>query len=148
MNYEVVLASGEIVNANNQQNKDLWLALKGGSNNFGIVTRFDLITFEQGQFWGGTVYTEPSTFSQHLKALVELDINPNYDEFAHVIVAYGYSQGAFAAVNNLYYTKAVVNPPALQPFNSIKPQIFKNLRIANLTDFTDELAAFSTDGLR
>ena len=148
VNYEVVLASGEIVNANNQLNRDLWLALKGGSNNFGIVTRFDLITFEQGPLWGGSVYSDPSTFPQHLKALVEFDTNPDYDEFAHIIVSYGYGQGAFVAANNLYYTKAVVNPTALQPFTSIKPQLFNNLRIANLTDFTDEQAAFSTNGLR
>lgn len=148
VNYEVVLASGEIVNANAQQHRDLWLALKGGSNNFGIVTRFDLITFQQGQLWGGSVYYDPSTFPQQLKALFELDTDPNYDEFAHVIVSYGYGRGAFVAANNLYYTKATVNPTSLRSFTSIQPQIFNNLRIANLTDFTDEQAAFSTDGIR
>ncbi|KAK1657412.1 hypothetical protein BDP55DRAFT_773990 [Colletotrichum godetiae] len=45
VNYEVVLASGEIVNANVSANSDLWRALKGGSSNFGIVTRFDLQAF-------------------------------------------------------------------------------------------------------
>lgn len=34
-NYEVVLADGQIVNANAKQNPDLWWALKGGGNNFG-----------------------------------------------------------------------------------------------------------------
>ncbi|MCJ1269965.1 hypothetical protein MMC22_009858 [Lobaria immixta] len=148
VNYEVVLASGEIVNANAQQHRDLWLALKGGSNNFGIVTRFDLITFQQGQLWGGSVYYDPSTFPQQLKALFEWDTDPNYDEFAHVIVSYGYGRGAFVAANNLYYTKATVNPTSLRSFTSIQPPIFNNLRIANLTDFTDEQAAFSTDGIR
>ncbi|PQE14459.1 oxidoreductase FAD-binding protein [Rutstroemia sp. NJR-2017a BBW] len=38
-NFEVVLANGEIINANANENSDLWTALKGGSNNFGIVTR-------------------------------------------------------------------------------------------------------------
>ncbi|RYP71474.1 hypothetical protein DL770_008122 [Monosporascus sp. CRB-9-2] len=42
VNFEVVLANGTIVNANQTANADLWRALKGGSNNFGIVTRFDL----------------------------------------------------------------------------------------------------------
>jgi FAD/FMN-containing dehydrogenase len=42
VNFEVVLASGDIINANASANSDLWLALKGGSSNFGIVTRFDL----------------------------------------------------------------------------------------------------------
>ncbi|KAI5857322.1 FAD binding domain-containing protein [Durotheca rogersii] len=42
VNYEVVLADGTIVNANRNTNADLWRALKGGGNNFGIVTRFDI----------------------------------------------------------------------------------------------------------
>jgi FAD/FMN-containing dehydrogenase len=41
-NFEVVLANGKIVNANAQENSDLWRALRGGGNNFGIVTRFDM----------------------------------------------------------------------------------------------------------
>ncbi|KAJ3578650.1 hypothetical protein NPX13_g1910 [Xylaria arbuscula] len=41
-NYEVVLANGTIVYANQVQNADLWQALKGGGSNFGIVTRFDM----------------------------------------------------------------------------------------------------------
>jgi FAD/FMN-containing dehydrogenase len=42
VNFEVVLANGTIINANQTANADLWRALKGGSNNFGIVTRFDM----------------------------------------------------------------------------------------------------------
>ncbi|KAK1656226.1 hypothetical protein BDP81DRAFT_487653 [Colletotrichum phormii] len=41
-NYEVVLADGSVVNANKETNPDLFKALKGGSSNFGIMTRFDL----------------------------------------------------------------------------------------------------------
>lgn len=32
----------------------LFLALQGGGSNFGIVTSFDLATYEQGQVWGGS----------------------------------------------------------------------------------------------
>ncbi|KAI0178947.1 hypothetical protein GGR52DRAFT_569850 [Hypoxylon sp. FL1284] len=42
VNYEVVLANGTIINVSNTTNADLWHALKGGSSNFGIVTRFDM----------------------------------------------------------------------------------------------------------
>ncbi|KAJ4289140.1 hypothetical protein N0V90_011482 [Kalmusia sp. IMI 367209] len=42
LNYEVVLANGTIVQANVDENSDLFKALKGGGPNFGIVTRFDL----------------------------------------------------------------------------------------------------------
>lgn len=40
-NFEVVLGDGSIVNANSEENADLWKALKGGSGNFGFVTRID-----------------------------------------------------------------------------------------------------------
>lgn len=42
-NFEVVLANGTVINANATANPDLWKALKGGSSNFGIVTRYDML---------------------------------------------------------------------------------------------------------
>ena len=45
VNYEVVLASGAIVYANADTHPDLFRALKGGSGNMGIVTRFDMEAF-------------------------------------------------------------------------------------------------------
>ncbi|KAL3264517.1 hypothetical protein ABHI18_000732 [Aspergillus niger] len=43
-NFEILLADGRLVNANRNENSDLYRALKGGGSNFGIVTRFDLET--------------------------------------------------------------------------------------------------------
>ncbi|KAI0467577.1 FAD-binding domain-containing protein [Xylaria cf. heliscus] len=57
VNFEVVLANGTIINANETANSDLWQALKGGSSNFGIVTRFDMEAvpapdlFSDTRFW-------------------------------------------------------------------------------------------------
>lgn len=45
VNFEIVLANGTIINANANENADLWKAQKGGSGNFGFVTRID-----QGEF--------------------------------------------------------------------------------------------------
>ena len=58
---QIVLASGEIVNANSTSHTNLTHALRGGSNNFGIVTAFDIRLFPQGKFWGGLVYNNIST---------------------------------------------------------------------------------------
>ncbi|KAI0506263.1 hypothetical protein F5B22DRAFT_639287 [Xylaria bambusicola] len=44
-NFEVVLSNATIVNANAYENADLYLALKGGGSNFGVVTRFDIATY-------------------------------------------------------------------------------------------------------
>jgi len=53
--YELVLPSGAIVEVTANSHPDLFFALKGGYNNFGIVTRFTLSAFPQGQVWGGSL---------------------------------------------------------------------------------------------
>lgn len=68
VNYEVVLANSTIVQANAQENPDLFWALKGGSNNFGIVTRYDFEYFEIGQMFGGSVTWAPEHFEDYLAA--------------------------------------------------------------------------------
>lgn len=45
VNYEVVLFDGRIVEANINSNPDLFWALKGGSDNAGIVTKFETKTY-------------------------------------------------------------------------------------------------------
>jgi hypothetical protein len=50
---QVVLANGSVTNVNQASAPDLYFALRGGGNNFGIVTSFDLETHPQGQVWGG-----------------------------------------------------------------------------------------------
>jgi FAD/FMN-containing dehydrogenase len=55
VNFQVILASGEIVNANQKSHPDLFWALKGGSNNFGIVLRYDMKVYPEEKIWGGAV---------------------------------------------------------------------------------------------
>ncbi|KAG9084980.1 hypothetical protein FS749_004777 [Ceratobasidium sp. UAMH 11750] len=51
--FEIVLPNGTITTATETTNPDLFFGLKGGSNNFGIVTKFTLLAFPQGKVWGG-----------------------------------------------------------------------------------------------
>ncbi|KAL8339721.1 hypothetical protein RB601_006026 [Gaeumannomyces tritici] len=52
--YEVVLASGDVVKVNKDASPDLFWALKGGSANFGIVTKFTVNTFPSTTVYAGT----------------------------------------------------------------------------------------------
>lgn len=149
VNYQVVLASGQVVNANVNENSDLWRALKGGSNNFGVVTRFDLRAFPQGDFWGGSILYDDSTSPQLLKAFVNLNKATNFDEYAALILSFSYvSSFGFLVSGNIEYTRPVTNPSTFQPFTSIQPQLSSSMRISNQTDFTTEFVQFQANGRR
>jgi FAD/FMN-containing dehydrogenase len=53
ISYKVVLADGSIVTASEDEHHDLWLALKGGANNFGVVASFTYKTFPTDKIWSG-----------------------------------------------------------------------------------------------
>lgn len=53
--YEVVTASGIILKVTPTAFPDLYWALRGGGNNFGVVTRFELETIPQGPMGVGLV---------------------------------------------------------------------------------------------
>jgi FAD/FMN-containing dehydrogenase len=85
----VVLANGTVVQANEKENPELLVALRGGAANFGIITRVNFRAFEQGPIWGGTVYCALDT-----------------------------GKGA-AVVNSVVYTKAEECPAVFEPIMKI-----------------------------
>ncbi|KAJ5895641.1 hypothetical protein N7495_007332 [Penicillium taxi] len=69
VNYEIVMANGTISNANAQENVNLFASLKGGGNNFGVVTAFEITTHEDHKVWGGNCFFTSDKAPQLLKAL-------------------------------------------------------------------------------
>ena len=149
LNFEVVLASGQIVNANSASNPDLWRSLKGGSNNFGVVTAFTMRAFDQGKFWGGFIGFDISTIEQQFNAFSKILGSPSYDPYAAIIysLVLDAPSGTWSVASHVSYTKPEANPPFLQPLTSI-PQTFSTARIASLTDFTVELNSSNPSGHR
>lgn len=151
LGYEVVLASGQVVYATAKgQYSDLFLALKGGSNNFGIVTRFDLKTYELGNFWGGFI-AYPMTELQPTLSAFSGFMNPkNYDSYADMIFAIGYSNpGGVQSISlGLQYTKPVADPAVFKPFVNTAAEEFSSMRISNMSDFTTEEDTHNPIGFR
>jgi hypothetical protein len=67
VNYEVVLADGSVVEVNKTSYPDLFWALKGGSSNFGLVTRFDVETIKSPLVWAGSYTVSEEYIDDFLK---------------------------------------------------------------------------------
>ncbi|KAM0816714.1 hypothetical protein AB5N19_02516 [Seiridium cardinale] len=141
VNFEVVLASGEVINANNETNADLHKALKGGSCNFGVVTRIDMQVFEAGELWGGQVVYPLNTTEQHIAAYVNWVNNiPNYVQGSAVTFwAYSPSAGGVVVSSALHDTTGTERAPAYDEFLSITPQLSNTLRHDSHLNMTVEL---------
>ncbi|EPS36796.1 hypothetical protein H072_9662 [Dactylellina haptotyla CBS 200.50] len=151
-NYEVVFADGTIRDVNYSSYPDLYWALRGGGNNFGIVTRFDLATYPQGDLWAGSqtyIYNE-ETAAKLNSAVYYLGINAPSDPYAQVILAYAYAaiQGVWIIASDLQYGKPEPKPAILQNFTSVTGAIADTLRIASLTNLTQEFNATNPGGYR
>lgn len=148
-NFEVVLHNGSVVNANVNENPELSWALRGGTNNFGIVTRIDFETFRQGNLWGGVVEYELSTSREQIEALASLNGIGNYDEYASLEMSFAYSGAAGAAfiVNTMEYTMPTVDPEVFQNISTI-PSLASTMRLTNMSDLALEIAAMQASGLR
>ncbi|KAJ5201410.1 uncharacterized protein N7498_006073 [Penicillium cinerascens] len=61
-NFQVVLANGTIVDANEKENTDLYNSLKGSGNNLGVVTAYTMQTHPIDKVWGGNyIFTADKT---------------------------------------------------------------------------------------
>ncbi|KAJ4368371.1 hypothetical protein N0V83_006728 [Neocucurbitaria cava] len=152
-NFEVVLASGEIVNANKTTNPDLFTALKGGSNNFGIVTKIDLPTFPLGKLWGGMTVHPGTSYPDAARALKNYVTSPTPDPDAHLLLSMGWAamMGGELTVLSLYHANHSTvepGPASLSEFTAIQPRLNSSLREASLVEFTAEQSSFSVDGGR
>ncbi|KAL4783953.1 hypothetical protein BJX76DRAFT_348197 [Aspergillus varians] len=125
LNMQVGLASGEIIEVNDKNERaDLFVALKGGQGNLGIVTRFDLRPFRQSPYWGGLIFHPPSTEETQLAAFAEFRDPANYNPRAGVEHNFMYvssndGTGIPFCMNSMLYSEEHAN--------------------LQLTDFTEEL---------
>lgn len=140
----MVLANGRIVNATKDNEHDLWLALKGGANNFGIVTNFIFRTFPLGWVWGGHIYYPVSTLDQQLDAFYRFTSDPNYDVKAGLIHNFAFTPATGPLLTNLLaYASPVENPAPFRSFTSIQPQIMASTKVMTLEALAEEGGSLS-----
>ncbi|KAH7395381.1 FAD binding domain-containing protein [Phaeosphaeria sp. MPI-PUGE-AT-0046c] len=136
VNFEVALASGEIVNANATSRSDLFTALKGGQNNFGIVTRFDLKAYPATNIWGGRIVYAPSAAGDLLTAFTNFMTAATLDPYiaGWVTIRYNHSTALYNPVAIMWYTKPTLKPGGLKEITEVKPQVMNGMIEAPISE--------------
>lgn len=138
-NFEIVLASGEIVNANATSHKDLFRSLKGGSNNFGVVTKIDL-PLQDAKLWGGLLFTGTALRQTAATFFERFASSDRYDPDASLIQSNVFVNGTWLLSLQMTYTDpSATNPAVFQPLISLPGQ--STLRSTTHFNLTTELGA-------
>lgn len=130
-----------MVNVNSKSNPDLFQALKGGSNNFGIVTRFDMYTVAEESFWGGGINWADAKTPGYMQAVSNFAKNIKNDPNGSLIATLNYntSIGVGLASAFLHYTKPQEQPKVYSEFFQLGKPIQATLRLDTHSKFADEL---------
>ncbi|RDI80476.1 hypothetical protein Vi05172_g9594 [Venturia inaequalis] len=148
LNHEVVLGNGSIVNANSRENADLHRALKGGSNNFGIVTRFYVKAFPHTDIWGGMIVgggrqTQSVEWFQNFAN----SSAPDWDPHGMTMFALGSYMGVSGGGSLATYSKAQSSAPAIfQPF--YRTSLSATTKLTTISNVAANNAALMAEGGR
>lgn len=151
VNFEIVTADSKILQANETSHADLFWALKGGSNNFGIVTRFDVRTFPQPLVYAGTVTYDTPYYPQLLDALTSyLGPGGGIDDAKSALVPALFvfpGKGDVQGNTVVFYDGEDPAPTALSNFTSI-PTLSNTAHVRTYTDFLSETVTYGNRSFR
>ncbi|KAL8644073.1 MAG: hypothetical protein Q9226_007950 [Calogaya cf. arnoldii] len=141
LNFELVTGKGKVLQVNKKTYPDLFWALKGGSNNYGIVTRYDMKIFSQGQVFGGTIAYKPENTQDYLDAY-QTWINPGggvEDNDAAVMPNVNYSPLTKESVATWVgvHNTPVDNPRSFENFTKI-PSTFRAVGVTTFDKIVNQ----------
>ncbi|KIL58355.1 hypothetical protein M378DRAFT_170711 [Amanita muscaria Koide BX008] len=100
--FELVKPDGSVVTVTEESDSELFFGLKGGYNNFGVVTRITMQTFPQTNVWGGPL-TYPATSMSAVTAAVIKFSATNTDPKANIAASYDCFAAIPFSIVFLYY---------------------------------------------
>lgn len=146
VNYQVVLADGTIRDVNQKTLPDLYWALKYGSTNFAIVTRFDMSTYPLSDVWGGSLVFDISRAPALLQSHVDFTANLSSDPMGLNVIALAWEpvQQTYIVWSPNIYLSPIAFPPLYSDLQTLVPDALLNtMRITDLMSITTELQAMA-----
>ncbi|KAJ7057517.1 FAD dependent oxidoreductase [Mycena amicta] len=144
--FELVKPTGEVVSVTEAEDSELFFALKGGGNNFGIVTEFTLQTFPQGQVWGGLITYTLAQIPDVNAAVAAFAANVT-DPKAAIIPTYNFLLTQPGVSHVMFYDGPT--PPAgiFDDFLAI-PHLTKDVETRSFLDLVQSAPSNATTGAR
>ncbi|KAG1839891.1 FAD dependent oxidoreductase [Suillus subalutaceus] len=144
--YELVMPNGTVAEITDATNSDLFFALRGGFNNFGIVTTVTVNTHPQSLVWGGLVSYSMNEWAAASSAIANYSATVT-DPKASMYNAFNYIAGVPIMANILFYDGPT--PPAgiFDEFLAI-PAIVALVSTRRYVDLVQSLPLNATAGLR
>lgn len=110
-------------------------------NNFGIVTRFDLTAFSQGQILAGSIANPISERDAVFKTFSDIAGAKEYDPYASLVTGLSFNsssvKGSWSLATTAAYTKQVLNPPVYEELMKI-PSTVNTMKLRNLSTYANE----------
>ncbi|CAG8058291.1 unnamed protein product [Penicillium olsonii] len=145
--FEVVTASGLILTVSEKLYPELYWALRGGGNNFGLVTKYNLFTIPAPQMYGGARIFQETEFPDVINAWINVINNATVDGHAQQYVAFLQSSGMKLGTAELTYTKNESDPEIFKQFRSI-PAISDTSSSKSLVEYVKYLETENPSGHR
>lgn len=119
--FEIVLANGTLATVSATSHPDLYRALKGGGNNFGVVTRYELATFAQGNMSVNTISYDVSQVGAVFDAFTDIAASPNFDPYVSLQadLLFASAAKAWSVTGSASYTKPVLHPAVFSGLEAV-----------------------------
>lgn len=144
--FELVLPNGTVTDITSSTNSDLFFALRGGFNNFGIVTRVTVKTYPQSQVWGGRVSYSLDQWEAAGLAIANFGANVS-DPKASIYNTYNYISGVAEMSSILFYDAPTCPEGMFDEFLSA-PHTEEDISTRSYISLIQSLPLNATSGLR
>ncbi|KAF8332476.1 FAD dependent oxidoreductase [Amanita rubescens] len=144
--YELVKPDGKVIKVTEESDSELFFGLKGGLNNFGVVTCFTLKALRQPAVFAGTISYSPSSVPDVIAAVVKFSAN-NKDTKANVVSAFSFVNGSTLNTPILYYDGPSPPSGVFTDFFNI-PEVSCDVHTRSFADFINSLSSNSLTGHR